>query len=240
MLDFHTHILPGIDDGSEDVETSCKMMDMLKEQNVDIIVATPHFYYNSTSLEDFKEYRSRAKDVFLKELDSLNLSQRPKLALGAEVEFFYGLNVYEHVDDLCIEGTKYMLIEMPFVKWEHKMYVTLKKLKSDRGITPIIAHVERYFPFNSCREILDNLVDAGALIQCNTSFFTSRLGRRKAFSMYKKGLIQFIGTDCHNLTDRKPEFGKALDIISKKKDGNYIKDLKIWKDVFVKSGVKLY
>ena len=189
MLDFHTHILPGIDDGSKDVETSCKMMDMLKEQNVDIIVATPHFYYNSTSLENFKEHRSTAVSMFLKKIDSLNLSERPKLALGAEVEFFYGLNLYQHISDLCIEGTKYLLIEMPFTKWDYKIYATLKKLKSDRGITPVIAHAERYFSFNSRKQILRNLVEAGALIQCNTSFFTARLSRRKAFCVAEKRFL---------------------------------------------------
>ena len=58
--------------------------------------------------------------------------------------------------------------------------------------------------------------------------------------MCKKGLIQFIGTDCHNLNVRKPDYDKALNVIGKKKDGIYIKDLEVWKEVFVKSGVKLY
>ena len=241
MLDFHTHILPGIDDGSKDVETSCKMLGMLKEQNVDIVVATPHFYYDTMNFENFKAYREKSLELFLDGLGKLNLTQRPKIALGAEVKFFYGLDVYQNIEALCIRGTRFMLVEMPFEKWEHNMFLALKNLKEERDITPVIAHVERYFPFNSKRQIINNLVDVGALIQCNASYFNSKLTRGKALKMLKGGLIQFIGSDCHNLEERKPDYQTALEVIgSNKYGGLYLNDLEVWQNVFEKSGVILY
>ena len=72
MLDFHTHILPGIDDGSKDIETSCKMLDMLKEQNVDIVVATPHFYY------DIMNFDKVIYDDY-KKIDKLNIKDLNKI-----------------------------------------------------------------------------------------------------------------------------------------------------------------
>ena len=239
MLDFHTHILPGIDDGSEDIETSCKMLEMLSYQGVDTVVATPHFYYDTMSLEKFKEYRERSRSLLLKELESKNI-KRPAIALGAEVKFFYGLDVYQNTEDLCIEGTRFLLVEMPFERWEYKMYSTLRKLNETRSITPVVAHVERYLPFNSQREMMKNLIETGALVQCNTAFFNSLFTRHKAFRMFRDGLIQFIGTDCHNLSVRRPDYDTTINLIKRKNGGIYIKDLEFWEDVFLKSGAKLY
>lgn len=237
MLDFHTHILPGIDDGSEDVETSCRMLESLKKQNVDVVVATPHFYYDTLNLENFKEYRKKSLGLLL---DRMEMAERPKLALGAEVRFFYGLDVYQKTEELCIEGSRFLLVEMPFEKWNHKMYQTLYNLRNDRDITPVIAHVERYLHYNSKREMMKHLVDAGALMQCNTSFFKYALTRCKAFKMYKEGLIQFIGTDCHNMAERKPDYKAALELIKSKNNGAYLNDLDFWESVFLNSGVILY
>ena len=240
MLDFHTHILPGIDDGSKNVETSCKMLNMLKEQNVDIVVATPHFYYDAMNFESFTAYREKSLKLFLDGLGKSNLTERPKIALGAEVKFFYGLDVYQNTEDLCIRGTRFMLVEMPFEKWEHNMFLVLKKLKEERDITPVIAHIERYFPFNSRRQIISSLVDVGALIQCNSSYFNSKLTRGKALKMLKDGRIQFIGSDSHNLEERKPDYGNALEVIGGKYGGAYLNDLRLWQNIFEKSGVILY
>ena len=99
------------------------------------------------------------------------------------------------------------------------MYQALDKLKNNRDIIPVIAHIERYLTFNSMREMMTRLVDIGALIQCNTSYFNSIFTRHKAFNMYKDGLIQFIGTDCHNLTNRKPDYSSALDLIKQRHGG---------------------
>jgi len=232
VIDFHTHILPGIDDGSKDVEMSYKMIEMLANQGVDTVIATPHFYYDKISLDRFLKYRNISLELLKKYFEEKNIEKRPEIILGAEVKFFYGLDTFGRAEELCIKGTRYMLIEMPFEKWDIKMYATLARLSVNREIIPVIAHIERYLGFNSFKTIMEKLVEIGALLQANTSFFTSIFTRYKAFSLMKNGLIQFIGTDCHDIDKRKPDYDELLKLFEKKYNGQYINDLKFWEGNF--------
>ena len=232
MLDFHTHILPGIDDGSKSSQMSCDMINELIKQGVDAFVATPHFYYDCMSIEGFLKHRKISSMRILDALEKNGIKERPKFVLGAEVKFFYGLDAFEAADLLCISGTRYMLVEMPFKVWDKKMYSTLTSLYMNRGIIPIIAHIERYLTSNPGNGMLRNIVRTGALVQANTAFFTSFRTRLKAFTMMKNGLIQFVGTDCHDMEKRKPEFSKAMELFEKKANGLYLNDLKFWENKF--------
>ena len=112
VIDFHSHILPEIDDGSRNVETSIGMLRMCREQGVDIMIATPHFYADSNRVERFVENRKNAYDKVMAENADI-----PHIMMGAEVAFFDGISRAERVDALTIEGTNIMLLEMPFVTW---------------------------------------------------------------------------------------------------------------------------
>lgn len=232
MVDFHTHILPRIDDGSQSVKTSCEMIKMLSNQGVDAFVATPHFKFDEMSFERFLNNREKAGRQLLGALEEENIKERPKFVLGAEVKFFYGMDTFDYIEKLCIKGTRFLLVEMPFKSWSREMYYTLASLKRNREITPVIAHLERYLSFNARRGMVINLQKAGALVQTNTAFFKSGLTRTLAFDMMKNGFIQFIGTDCHNLDKRKPDFDDAVKYFIKKKKGQYLDDLKLWENVF--------
>ncbi len=215
MIDVHTHILPELDDGSRSVEESRKMLKALLEQGVDTVVATPHFYIDGTTLESFFEER----EVSQKKLtDSIPLNERPALAVGAEVQFFADMYTMENIEKLCISGTRYMLVEMPFSTWSGYLYKALNQLYVTKGITPIIAHVERYFEFQEedSAEVIRRLKDANALIQINSSFLTFRGTRRNALKLVKKGLINFMGSDCHSIDYRPPEIRAGYDVIFKK------------------------
>ena len=82
VIDFHSHILPGIDDGSRNVETSIGMLRMCREQGVDIMIATPHFYADSNRVERFVENRKNAYDKVMAENADI-----PHIMMGAEVAF---------------------------------------------------------------------------------------------------------------------------------------------------------
>ncbi len=215
MIDIHSHILPEMDDGSRSVQESKKMLDSFWEQGVEAIVATPHFYIGETSVEEFLEKRELCKE---KLISGLGDTKRPGIALGAEVQFFPELYSMGSVENLCISGTNYMLVEMPFDEWNKYTYVTLEKLYTAKGITPIIAHVERYLDFQkqSDVETVNRLKDAHALIQMNTSFLISVKTRRKALNLVKKGLVNFLGTDAHNTESRPPQLRVGFDEIYKK------------------------
>ena len=110
MIDFHSHILPGIDDGSENVETSLQMIAALKEQGVDTICATSHFYATERTPQRFLFRREEAFEALKASLPA----DAPKILLGAEVLYFPGIAHMEELPELCLEGTNLLLLEMPF------------------------------------------------------------------------------------------------------------------------------
>ncbi|MBQ2890761.1 MAG: capsular polysaccharide biosynthesis protein [Clostridia bacterium] len=224
MVDFHTHILPGIDDGSANTTVSIEMLKQLKKQGVDRVVATPHFYMSSGSIEKFLECRNRVAieviEAARKEAEPL-----PKIALGAEVLMYPGIGGMEELSKLCIEGTRYMLLEMPFVEWSNITYTTVDKICA-MGITPIIAHFERYINVQEDRGFLYELIDMGCLIQTNAEYVNSVKTSRKALKHISEGHVHIIGSDCHNLTDRKPNIGKAYEKIEKKLGRGEIRNLR--------------
>lgn len=215
MIDIHTHILPELDDGSRSVEESRKMLKALSDQGVDTVVATPHFYIDGTTLESFLEDR---KASLKKLIGNVPRNERPALAVGAEVQFFADMYTMENIEQLCISGTPYMLVEMPFSAWSGYLYKALNQLYVAKGIIPVIAHVERYLEFQDedGEDVIRRLKNANALIQINSSFLTFRGTRRSALKLVKKGLINFMGSDCHSIEYRPPEIRAGYDIIFKK------------------------
>lgn len=235
VIDFHTHILPGIDDGSVNSDMSIEMLKMLSVQGVDALIATPHFYYDEISVTDFLKNRDLSLNTLIDELKKRNIKDRPRIIPGAEVSFFHGLDNMEAAPKLCLGGTNYMLVEMPLRKWDVKDYATLARLSRNRDIIPIIAHIERYLTVNSLKEMMTNIIQIGALVQVSTNFFISRITRIRAKSMLKNGLIQFLGTDCHDLDKRKPNYDLAIEVIKKINMGRYMRDFEFWTETLMKS-----
>ena len=213
MVDFHTHILPKIDDGSSSPKESVVLLKMLKEQGVGNVFLTPHFYAYSSSAESFKESQESSLKELVAELekDSLDIN----LYLGCEVFFFEELWRIENLEDFCIKGTRYILIEMPFSEWTDSMVSSIEKIIS-KGFTPIMAHIERYLRYNGNLSKIYELVQIGAFFQMNCKYLNSFFTRRKAVSFVKKGIVIALGTDCHNTTCRKPDYLPAISYLKKK------------------------
>lgn len=213
MIDFHSHILPGVDDGSTDLEMSLKMLQMMKQQGLDGVVATPHFYANHDNPQKFLERRQKAEAALRKAMKGRGM---PRVTVGAEVRYFDGISDCEPVDSMTIGGSKYLLVEMPHTQWSDRHYRELLGLQQKRGITPIIAHLDRYITPWQYRDILDALGELPVLVQVNGEFFTRRLTRSMALKMLRQDRIHLIGSDCHNLSDRKPNMDAAIQIIRKR------------------------
>lgn len=230
MIDTHTHILPELDDGSSGTEETEKMLEMLHQQGVDTVVATPHLYLDESSIESFLKKRSES----VKKLSDFLKSgvERPDIALGAEVQFVPELYAMDDVEKLCISGTRYLLVEMPFAEWSGYTFGSLTKLYTTRGITPIVAHVERYIDFQSEDEVdfARRIKESNALIQINSSFLIYRGTKRKALNLVKKGLVNFMGSDAHNTGTRKPEFIAGFDVIYDKLGENGLMAFEYWED----------
>ncbi len=212
MTDFHSHLLPGMDDGSDSVSTSIRMLDMWRRQGIGQVIATPHFYAEHTTPERFLRRRDHARDALMEAL--AGQTDVPKLRFGAEVRFFDGISGAEALPSLCLEGTRLLLLEMPFVRWTERMLGEVEEIRM-RGIRPVIAHLERYIDFNP-QKLLRRLMETDVFIQCNAEFFLSRRTSRKAMRMLGEDWIHFLGSDAHNTTSRPPNLGDALALIEKK------------------------
>ena len=210
MMDFHTHILPCIDDGSKSLEMSLQMLEAEAQQGITAVVFTPHFYAHQNSPERFLERRSRAYEKVLNALPS----GMPELHLGAEVQYFDGICQVENLNCLCMDEGKNLLLEMPFHPWSRQMVQDVLELQSRMEIQVTLAHIERYFRFAEPR-MWTVMRERGVLMQCNASFFLNWKTRRRAMQMLKKGEINLFGSDCHNLSTRPPNLGDALPYIRK-------------------------
>lgn len=213
IADFHSHILPKIDDGSSSLEMSIEMLRMEAEQGIQYVVATPHFYAQHDSPKKFLERREASKQQLLKEMSKHD--GLPQLVVGAEVYYFSGMCESESLMDLTIGNTKYILVEMPMSPWTDSMYEELYKIYTRRRLTPIVAHIDRYIsPFKTYR-IPERLEELPVLVQANASFFQHRLTNKMAMRMLKEEKIHLIGSDCHNISDRAPNLGLTLTKIEK-------------------------
>ena len=113
VIDFHSHILPGIDDGSTDMEMSRQMLELSASQGIKVILATPHFYADRVSLDHFLKYR----DSSLNSIRHFSENYGIKILAGAEVAYFSGMSTANGLDRLTVSGTSLLLLEMPFRPW---------------------------------------------------------------------------------------------------------------------------
>ena len=212
MIDIHTHILPHLDDGAKDTATAVAMLKQLRQQGVDTVVFTPHYYGRKSSPEQFIQRRNASFER-LKEQIPEGLTVR----LGAELHFT-GLNM-PGSDALCrlaIEDTKYILVEFPFTTaWTGALLEKLSDFMRETGYTPIVAHVERYREVKKNPSLVSELIHMGCLIQVNAPAFLDRHEKKLAFALLKHGFVHCIGSDAHDMQTRSPNMSTAKDAIIK-------------------------
>ena len=216
LIDFHTHLLPGMDDGSQSVAESMDMLEALRLQKVDIAIATPHFYSHKTNLTDFLQLRESAFAALQAQRSQL----APKVILGAEVSFFRGIGKAGRIAELTVEGTNLLLLEMPFAQWGRSEISEIYHLL-DRDITPVIAHVERYYSFQKDLTAFNEIVNLPVALQINTEALLSRKTRRLAQKLIAQDFCVVLGTDCHNMKKRKPNMD-ARQILAEHKNADAV------------------
>ena len=212
IVDFHSHILPGIDDGSSSVEESIAMLQMEAAQGICHVVATPHFYAQHDSIEDFLRRRAASEELLRKEMEKYE--GLPTLTVGAEVYFFRGISQSDVLQKLTVGNSAFSLIEMPVATWTNSMYEELSHIYYDQSIVPIVAHVDRYFTRFRTFGIPEKLEELPVLVQANASFFCGSSASR-AMHMLQKEQIHLLGSDCHNMHSRQPNLGSAIARIQK-------------------------
>lgn len=214
LTDFHSHILPGIDDGSKSVEESLALLGLEKEQGIGTVIATPHFYARYDTPEQFLNRRAEAERALRRAMEGM--PDLPVVKIGAEVHYFPGISESDRISGLTIDGKRCILIEMPPSPWTPKMYRELEGIYVRQNLLPIIAHVDRYIGPLRTHGILQHLAELPVMVQANGEFFLNRSTAGMALRMLKAGQIHLLGSDCHNLSDRKPNLGEAASRIRQK------------------------
>ena len=216
MTDLHTHILPGMDDGAPDVETSIEMLRMEAEQGVDTVVLTPHFYRNQERPEAFLERRRRSALKLARALEGMPAEDRdklPQLLLGAEVAWVPNLADLVDLSQFCLGKSRYFLLEPPFVPWYEDMVDQLYSLMGRTGLTPVIAHLERYLGSQKPDRIRE-MLDLGAPIQVSAGALSKPLS--KSMKLLRGEWAQLVASDCHNTGTRRPNLGPAMELVGRR------------------------
>ena len=220
IFDFHTHILPGIDDGSRSVEMSEEMLLMSHRQGVDVILTTPHFYADSMRIDSFLANR----DAALAKVEGFAEELGIRLIPGGEVAYFDNMSRADGLERLCIRGTNLMLLEMPFRPWNDFDLTEVDHIIR-RGIRPIIAHVERFFYFQRDKGMVEELMDKEVIVQVNAECLIERHTRRLGKNLFKSGYAELLGSDCHNLSSRAPNLAEGRRILDKKVGHGVLDDI---------------
>lgn len=217
MIDWHSHILPGMDDGSKNAEETKALLQMQREQGIKTVVATPHFYANDESVESFLKRREES-------FNKIKAEELPEILLGAEVSYYQGISRLTDLKRLCLQNSKILLLEMPVGRWTETVIRELTEMSGNGSVKIILAHIERYIGFQK-KETLQKLLENGILFQANADFFISLSTRRKALTLLKEGKIHFIGSDCHNVRSRPPKIGRAFETIRRKLGETFVSQM---------------
>lgn len=208
MIDFHSHILPGVDDGSRSIQESLAMLRQSFLQGVDLVVATSHFYANEECPGDFLRRRNEAAQR-LQTAMLLSDEIYPRAVLGAEVLYFPGISEAEEISRLRIENSQSILIEPPMAPWSDDMLDEIARLGENLHCVPVIAHVNRYMTMLRDQTLMERVRERSMAVQVNAGYFLNPKTRKAAFRNLRAGNIQVIGSDCHNLISRPPNLGPA-------------------------------
>lgn len=208
MTDFHSHILPGVDDGSRNVTQSLSMLRMLQQQGVEAVALTPHFYARHQHPERFLYERDRAWEA-LREQVTPDL---PAMRLGAEVLYYRGISRSQSLPDLCLEGTRLLLLEMPTGKWTPFEIDEVRDLARGSDMKVLLAHIDRYWHEQKA-SVWSSLLDEGVLFQVNTGAFAHRRLCRPMLRLIANRCVYALGTDCHDTAQRAPKVTEARELI---------------------------
>lgn len=210
LIDMHCHILPGIDDGAKNIEEAVKLLTEQQKQNVKKIVFTPHFHIERISIENFIRARTKSYQDLMNTPEVQDMDIQFKC--GAEV-FFSNKLIHEDIEKLCFEDTSYLLIEFPTNEKPYGLTYTLTDI-INRGITPILAHIERYPYFTEDPVKLYDLIGKGCIAQINAGAVLE--GKNSIAMKYIKWeLAQIVCSDCHSIDRRPPNLKEGMEFIEK-------------------------
>ncbi len=211
MIDIHSHILPGIDDGAKKIEDTMEMLRIASKNGIKKMAATSHFYSGY--------YENKYIDI-CKHVEEVNIKAR-EISLDVEIfpgqEIFLDKHTLKHYENSIIKGinnTKYMLVELPMETMPKDSLDLIYELRI-KGVIPIIAHPERYAYIMEKNSIINSFIDEHCLFQINSGSITGIFGKKVQKTseiLISHGICDFIASDAHSTGRRCPSIRAALDI----------------------------
>ncbi|MDR3543898.1 MAG: histidinol-phosphatase [Desulfosporosinus sp.] len=210
MIDIHSHILPGLDDGSQSIADTLRMVRQLQEAGLKTIIATPHVFEGRDFLHP-EEIQAVTEQVRLQVAEA---EIRIEILPGAENYIFPDLPKWAKDGKLMTLGNtgKYLLIELPRLdipRYTEQVFFELQVL----GLTPILAHPERYIGLMAEPERLLAWVNKGILLQLDLRSLTGKYGpqvQHFAELLLGNDLIHFVGSDVHRVSQTEAIYGEEL------------------------------
>lgn len=223
-FDIHSHILPGVDDGAKDINMTMKMIDEAYSQGVRTMVATPHYYpgHNNKSKAHIEKIYEEVSSVIKEKYSDFTL------LLGNEI--YYKDEVVEKLKNkeiFTLADTRYVLLEFPVMADYRYLYDAVQKCVNN-GFYPVLAHIERYRCLYKNEDKVSELVKAGAYMQVNAENFKKGLfllGRSFCMKLLQRKMIHFLGSDCHNMDERKPNMGLAVNYLEEKTEEEILRKI---------------
>jgi protein-tyrosine phosphatase len=185
------------------------------EDDVEKIVATPHFYAQKDSVDAFLKRRESSRQRLEEALSESPLSQI-EIRSGAEVYYFHGIGRASMLPKLCMEGTDTILLEMPFCQWDKQILKDVTHILKEQHLNIILAHIERYYEFQKDKTVWNEVFSLPVTPQINADSFLRWKYRRRCYGFLKEGYEVVLGSDCHNMTSRQPNLAQARAVLKKK------------------------
>jgi protein-tyrosine phosphatase len=211
MVDIHSHILWGLDDGAQTLEESVAMLQLAAESGTTDIVATPHANHRYSFQPEV--IQRRMEEV------SAAISGKPRIHRGCDfhLSFENVQSALENPHKYSINGGAYLLVEFPNAPLTGMDRILTALL--DLGLIPIMTHPERHMQLSGIPKEFLEWIQMGCLVQVTAQSLLGRFGkqaRESAWNMMRRGLVHFIASDAHDTTDRPPRLDAAFEAIAKR------------------------
>ena len=211
LIELHSHLLPQLDDGSDSVEMSVEMLRREAEQGVGTVCATSHYYAKQNSIETFCARRAAAYE----KLAAVLPEGLPQVLLAAEVAYFPRMEEQD-LSSLCIQGTRTLMLEMPFSDWTDLQVEAVETLVLDRRYNVVLVHPERFCFSKSNQQRLVRLAQLPIGLQVNAGSLLRWSTRHLALELLELASYPMLGSDCHNLSSRPPNLKEGRTVVQKK------------------------
>jgi len=224
IVDMHSHCLFGVDDGSVSLEMSLAMLEIAYSEGIRTMILTPHRHptKGKASVETWRKH--------------LDILQQEAINRGIDIKLYLGCEIY-YVDETVEQlkkGKAITLADSNYVLLEYSFGADYNRIREgvldilDLGLTPIVAHVERFDALRGNIKRIEELIDMGAYIQCNADNVSGAMGFKTNLfikKLLKKHYVDFISTDAHRDDNRQPLIKKTYEYVAKVCDESYARTI---------------